>query len=158
MVYWILFLFSPVVVAGQVAPNTRYSPLPPEKQAAIRAGKEKDCPPLLLLERTSNRNKVFYEYSGGDEVHAFWRDDDDGGIFQGLTSLERSWAYGPTLLREGGKTYFRLAFDKNLRIEIRQNSEKCYEAWVDGKRVSSVFVRISGSGIFASVEGFEWRE
>jgi hypothetical protein len=57
------------------------------------------CPPLLILERSVNRNRVWYqadESGSAPGVSAKWEMREKGpGVWEDLTTLERNKAYGP---------------------------------------------------------------
>lgn len=71
------------------------------------------CPPVLILERSMNRNRVHYEAnpkSSAEPITARWEMIEKGpGKWEELTTLERSRAYGVKTPKTQGATPLRFS-------------------------------------------------
>ena len=98
--------------------------------SAAAFGSGPDCPPSLMLERSSNRNRVWYwvsrDASGETKIRTLWEMIERGpGIWEELTSLEESRLYGARLQSAGTDFEFFLVGLSDHRLPVIWDRRGC---------------------------------
>lgn len=109
------------------------------------------CPPILKLERSTNRNRVWYHYAGGDEAEAHWEMREKGpDHWEKLTSLERTAAYGPKVLpvNDSAERIFTIAGYSSLEFRLKQGSDGCWRTLYEDTPIENIRIETSGTPPF----------
>jgi len=123
---------------------------------------------LFMIERSTNANVIHYDAKIGKDgaldpkepVVAYWVMAAEDGRRQGLSSMEKSRAYGFTIQRDSsGQSYWMtLVSQKRRSIHIYQEDGKVRAVILIGGHeayLRKIYVKTRRSGLFRTAEYFE---
>jgi Domain of unknown function (DUF4833) len=123
---------------------------------------------LFIIERSTNANVIHYDakieedgtLNPEEPVVTYWVMAAEDGRRQGLSSMEKSRAYGFTIQKDSsGQSYWMtLVSQKRRRIHIYQQGGKVRAViFIDGREayLRKIYVKTRGWGLFRTADYFE---